>query len=158
MPPMESAVPLQAVAERIIARYLRRALNKDVDIVSGHAVQAARGIDIVCVAPDGARRSAKVKADPYFGTDAGKIGDRSLPFYRADTGSFAFEAVANAATREPGWMRLTPLCYRLQDGASFTPPRHRILLGITATSSQTTLSRQGGAHRRRSLEQGRNPS
>jgi hypothetical protein len=104
MTPRESAVPLQAVAERVIARYLRRAMNKDVDIVSRHAVQAARGIDIVYASPDGVRRSAKVKADSYFGTDTRKIGDRSLPFYRADTGSFAFEAVADSVTREPGWM------------------------------------------------------
>ena len=103
MAPPEPATPLQAVAERIIARYLQRGLSKDVDIVSGHAVQAAQGIDIVYTAPDGVRRSAKVKADPYFGNDARKIGDRSLPFYRADTGSFAFESVADAVTREPGW-------------------------------------------------------
>ena len=39
---------------------------------------------------------------PIF--DAGKIGDRSLAFYRPDTGSYAFEAVADAVTREPGWI------------------------------------------------------
>jgi hypothetical protein len=44
-----------------------------------------------------------VKADPYFGTDPRKIGDRELVFYRADEGCLAFEAVANSATRELGW-------------------------------------------------------
>ena len=99
----ESDVPLQSVAERIIARYLRRGLGSDAEIVSGSVMQAARGIDIIH-ALDGVRRTIKVKAAPYFGTDQAKIGDRSLVFYRADTGSFAFEAVADAATREPGWI------------------------------------------------------
>jgi hypothetical protein len=46
----------------------------------------------------------KVKADPYFGTDPASINDHSLLFYRANQDSFAFEAVANSATKEPGWM------------------------------------------------------
>jgi len=96
--------PLQEVAERIVARYLKRGLTSDVQIVSGFRVHASRGVDITTQSADGARRSVKVKADPYYGTDASKVGDRSLPYYRADTGSVAFEAVANAATKAPGWM------------------------------------------------------
>jgi hypothetical protein len=96
--------PLQSVAERILARYLSFGGARDVEIVSRLEVYTTRGIDIRFTAADGERREVKVKADPYFGTDARKIGDRALPFYRADTGSFAFEAVANAATQEPGWM------------------------------------------------------
>jgi hypothetical protein len=96
--------PLQSVAERIIARYLNRGLSQDVEIVSGYSVHANRGIDITYVAPNGDRRSVKVKPDPYFGTDTDKIGDRSLSYYRADTGSLAFEALADATTKEPGWM------------------------------------------------------
>jgi hypothetical protein len=98
------ANPLQSVAERIIARYLNRGLSKDVEIVSGYSADSTHGIDITYVAPDGGRRSVKVKPDPYFGTDADKIGDRSLSYYRADTGSLAFESLADATTREPGWM------------------------------------------------------
>ena len=49
-----------------------------------HAV-ASRDIDITYSAR-GERRSVKVKADPYFGTDSAKIGDRSLAFYRAVLG------------------------------------------------------------------------
>jgi hypothetical protein len=104
MEPSEQVVPLQAVAERIIARYLVRIEASDVDVVSGSVVSASRGIDLTYATPDGGRRSIKVKADPYFGTDSKKITDRSLSFYRAETGSFAFESVADAATREPGWM------------------------------------------------------
>jgi hypothetical protein len=95
--------PLQAVAERIVARYLRRGIT-DVQIVSSFTMHADRGVDIVVNSPSGFRRTIKVKADPYFGTDAGKIGDRSLSYYRADTGSLAFEVLANSATKEPGWM------------------------------------------------------
>jgi hypothetical protein len=96
--------PLQAVAERIIARYLKRGVTSDVQIVSGFSTHANRGVDITIPAAGGLRHGIKVKADPYFGTDASKIGDRTLSYYRADTGSFAFEALANTATREPGWM------------------------------------------------------
>jgi hypothetical protein len=97
-------VPLQAVAERIIARDLLRGVTSDVDIVSDARAHAGRGVDMNYEAAPGVRRAVKVKADPYFGTDSGMIGDRSLSFYRADTGSFAFESLADAATREPGWM------------------------------------------------------
>lgn len=44
-----------------------------------------------------------MKADPYFGIDEGRIADRSLPFYRADTALLAFETLADASTRQPGW-------------------------------------------------------
>jgi hypothetical protein len=98
------AGPLHLAAERIVARYLSRGLTKDVQIVSASPFHPGRGVDITCVTPDGDRRAIKVKADPYCGTDPGMIADRRLPFYRADTGSFAFESVANASTKEPGWM------------------------------------------------------
>jgi hypothetical protein len=97
------AMLLQQVAERIIARYLTRSGRADVQIVSGFEAHRSRGVDIT-YAWQGGRREIKVKADPYFGTDASKIRNRALTFYRADTGAYAFEAVANSATREPGWM------------------------------------------------------
>lgn len=46
----------------------------------------------------------KVKPDPYFGTDPRVIADHSRTFYRADAAVYAFEAVANSATRQPGWV------------------------------------------------------
>jgi hypothetical protein len=94
---------LQQVAERIIARYLINSGKLDVQIVSGFEAHSRRGVDIT-YAWQGGRRKIKLKADPYFGTDSSKIRDRSLTFYRPDTGAYAFEAVGNSATREPGWM------------------------------------------------------
>jgi hypothetical protein len=104
MLPRSSISPLQTVAERIMARYLTRGMSRDVEIVSHFEIYTTRGIDITYTDSAGERRAVKVKADPYFGTDTNKIGDRSLAFYRADTHTFAFESVANASTHEPGWM------------------------------------------------------
>ena len=101
----DSGAPLlQAVAERIIARHLTRGFSRDVKIVSELVTFRGPGIDVGYTTSDGARRTVKVKADAYCGTDSGKIDDRALAFYRADTRAFAFESVANTATREPGWM------------------------------------------------------
>ena len=101
--PASGQILLQQVAERIIARHLTNTGRSDVQVVSGFEAHGGRGVDI-SYAWQGGRREIKVKADPYFGTDTSKIRDRSLTFYRQDTGSYAFEVVANAATREPGWM------------------------------------------------------
>ncbi len=94
---------LQDVAQRILARYLERQGRTDVGIVSSFRSLGGRGIDIT-YPWQGAQHRIKVKADPYFGVDAAKVRDRSLAFYREDSGCFAFEAVANTATREPGWV------------------------------------------------------
>ena len=104
---------LESVAERILTRYLGRGSAQGAEAVSGSLTFASRGIDITYSA-GAERRSVKVKADPYFGTDSAKIGDRSLAFYRADTGMAALEAVANSTTRQPGWMLESDadeLCY-----------------------------------------------
>ncbi|MDR3686307.1 MAG: hypothetical protein P4L93_05050 [Coriobacteriia bacterium] len=104
---------LQSVAQRILTRYLGRGSAQGAEAVSGSLTFASRGIDIT-YSVGGQRRSVKVKADPYFGTDSAKIGDRSLAFYRADTGMAALEAVANSTTRQPGWMiesDADELCY-----------------------------------------------
>jgi hypothetical protein len=90
------------VAERIIAAYLLAGGASRAEIVTGSAASRASGIDIVVLGGPESRR-IKVKADPYFGTDERKVADRALSFYRADTESYAFEAVANSITREPGW-------------------------------------------------------
>ncbi|MDH4140517.1 MAG: hypothetical protein OEV43_08090 [Coriobacteriia bacterium] len=97
------AVLLQQVAERVICRYLEKAGHDNVMIVSGKADTVGPGVDIIYKYA-GTTEKVKVKPDAYFGTDPGKVRDRSLPFYRSDVGHYAFEAVANAATREPGWM------------------------------------------------------
>lgn len=94
---------LQRVAERILARYLESNGRQGVEVVSNFSSLGGRGIDLT-YAWQGSRMRIKVKPDPYFGIDAAKVGARAFSFYRAETGSYAFEAVANAATREPGWM------------------------------------------------------
>jgi len=43
-----------------------------------------------------------------FGTDPSKVRDRARVFYRANAESYAFEAVANAAMRTPGWIFSSP--------------------------------------------------
>ena len=63
-----------------------------------------QGIDITASDAANAPVRIKLKADPYFGVDPVKIANRSLPFYRSDAGQFAFESVADGATREPGWV------------------------------------------------------
>lgn len=93
---------LQQVAERIIVRYLLVRGASRAEIVSGDSAAHGREVDIVAIDGKMSRR-IKVKADPYFGTDSRKIGERRLEFYRADSGSLGLEAVANSATREPGW-------------------------------------------------------
>ena len=66
---------------------------------------AGRGVDIVVSLATAAARVIKVKADPYFGTDPAKIARSHACRSTAPTPvSSRFEAVANSATREPGWM------------------------------------------------------
>jgi hypothetical protein len=93
---------LQEVATRIITKYLSVRGATRAEVVTATQNSHGHGVDIVAI--DGrVSRRIKVKADPYFGTDSRKIGDRGLSFYRADSGCLAFEAVANTSTRELGW-------------------------------------------------------
>lgn len=94
---------LDKVAQRVVARYLTGLGRSDVHVGSAFESLGGRGIDVT-YPWRGRQHGIKVKSDPYFGTDAGKIADRALPYYRADTAHYAFEAVANSATREPGWV------------------------------------------------------
>lgn len=94
---------LQAAAERIVARYLAQTGKLDVVRTGGREALGGKNVDIT-YSWQGGRRKVKVKADPYVGTDPAKISNRELPFYRSDAGIYAFEAVANSATREPGWV------------------------------------------------------
>jgi hypothetical protein len=94
---------LQDVAERIIARWLVQQGRLDVALTHGRQSLGGRAVDLT-YAWQGGQHRVKIKADPYFGSDPRRIADRALTFYRPDQRMFAFEAVANAATREPGWM------------------------------------------------------
>lgn len=94
---------LQAAAERIVAAWLQLQGRKDVSRTNGRQSLGGRHVDITYSGASGLRR-AKVKPDAYFGVDPAKINDRSLVFYREDVRSYAFEALANVATRESGWM------------------------------------------------------
>ena len=98
---------LQSVAERILAAHLKAGGARDVEVVSGFESLGGHGVDII-FSHAGKRTQIKVKPDPYFGTDPAKINDRSRVFYRANVDSYAFEAVANTATRAPGWIFSSP--------------------------------------------------
>lgn len=94
---------LQRVSERIIGRWLETQGRVGVERTGGLRSFGGRSVDLTYSWQGGLRR-IKVKADPYFGTDPMRISDRALTFYRASSGAYAFESVANAATREPGWI------------------------------------------------------
>lgn len=103
---LTGSVLLHAVAERVVARYVRRT-GADVSVVDPHLVGASGSVDMMC--DFGAQRqSLKVKADAYFGSDPAKIADRELTFYRPETAAYAFESISDASTREPGWMFSSP--------------------------------------------------
>ncbi len=94
---------LQRAAERILVRWLIRQGRMDVHLTGGLQSLGGRAVDLT-YAWQGGQWRIKIKPDSYFGTDPRKIADRALTYYRGDASAFAFEAVANAATREPGWM------------------------------------------------------
>lgn len=101
---MNRGLPLlQSVAERIIVRWLEEQGHSDVVRTLGRQSLGGRSVDITYT-HQGSVHKIKVKADPYYGINADRVDDRSLPYYRADEGCYAFEAVANVATREIGWM------------------------------------------------------
>ncbi len=93
---------LQAVSERVLLRWMERQGRVDVQSTNGFR-SLGKAVDAT-YSWEGSRRRVKVKPDPYFGTDNALIADRALTYYRADSGAYAFEAVANTATREPGWI------------------------------------------------------
>ncbi len=96
------AVLFNAVADRILAAHLVRTGHSDVMIVRG---KSSVGSDVDLVHRDGGKTvRVKVKPDAYFGIDPVKVHDRELPFYRSDVSHYAFEAVADSLTREPGWV------------------------------------------------------
>jgi hypothetical protein len=98
------AALLQAVASRIIDRYVREGGATGVLRVDGAADPLRlSGVDIVC-SRGGQSTKIKVKADPYYGSDPRKIADHELAFYRAPVDCYAFETISHHVTRDPGWM------------------------------------------------------
>lgn len=95
---------LQCVAERILAKHLERVGMTDVTIVHPWPSPSNHGGVDLTYRSGGMNLRAKVKPDAYFGKDAAKAGNRDLAFYRAEGPSYGIEAIADAATREPGWI------------------------------------------------------
>jgi hypothetical protein len=95
---------LQAVAGRILERYMREGGATGVLRVDEETDPSRLGgVDLVYIR-SGRTVRAKIKADPYFGTDPTKIADQQRSFYRTPTNCYAFETIAHHVTREPGWM------------------------------------------------------
>ncbi len=94
---------LHAVAGRILVRYLRGKGYSDA-MLTADILDAAEGVDLTYTSA-GRRIGVKIKADSYYGIDPQKVSDRDLSFYRNETHSYGFEAIADAATRQPGWLQ-----------------------------------------------------
>lgn len=101
---------IHEVGKRILGRYFETAGARDVVVSpamrtdgTGVDIRRAEGLNAI---------TAKVKVDYYFGSDAAKIANRDYTFYRTDTASYALEAIADTATRAPGWV-LTSLADQL---------------------------------------------
>lgn len=93
---------IHEVGKRILGRYLETSGARDVELSPATRADGT-GIDI--------RRTegltaitAKVRVDYYYGNDQAKIANRDFTFYRTDTASYALEAIADTATRAPGWV------------------------------------------------------
>ena len=99
---LKPAELMHGVAVRLVARHLSSSGAVDVRVASTGETLGV-GVDLSYVR-DGEVRRAKVKGDPYFGTNPALVADLSLPFYRADAQSYALETIADAATRAPGWI------------------------------------------------------
>lgn len=93
---------IHEVGKRILARYLERQGTTDIQL-SGQ-FRDPIGVDIRH-SEAGRTIGIKVKVDVYCGTDPAKINDRSLTYYRNDTASYGLEAIADTASREPGWIQ-----------------------------------------------------
>lgn len=103
MPLSDSSDLLQHVAHRIIVAWLETHGMTDIEAGGRLVSLTGKAVDIACTSR-GTRHRIKLKPDAYFGTDAAKISDRALSFYRADAQAFGIETVANAFTKEPGWI------------------------------------------------------
>lgn len=101
--PLTGSPLMHEVGKRILGRYFETSGARDVEIAPSMRVDAT-GIDIRRLeGPENI--TAKVKVDYYCGTDPAKIGNRDFTFYRADTASYALEAMSDTATRTAGWVQ-----------------------------------------------------
>lgn len=95
---------LDAVAQRILVRYLRHAGATGVMAIDPASDQSRfTAVDLVYTL-GGKTERVKVKPDTYFGTDPRKIADHDRPFYRNLGNAYAFETISHHVTREPGWI------------------------------------------------------
>jgi len=93
---------LHNVGLRIVSGYLVSAGYRD---VHGYADVRDEAAAIDLSYRDGVSAvTVTLKVDPYFGTDPMAASDRSLPFYRTASDTYALEVVANSLTRQPGWL------------------------------------------------------
>lgn len=93
---------IHEVGKRILKRHLEQGGAQNVEL-SAALRSDPIGVDIRRT--EGGRPIAsKVKIDVYCGIDPAKVDDRELTFYRTDTASYALEAIADTATRAPGWV------------------------------------------------------
>ncbi|MHB1017256.1 MAG: hypothetical protein ACYC2X_05145 [Coriobacteriia bacterium] len=90
------------VAKRIVGAYLARNGGVSVAVTPSERT-ISDGIDIRYMMA-GRPTTARVQADCYFGTDAEKAADRSLPMYRMESSTYALEEIADVATKMPGWI------------------------------------------------------
>ncbi|PKQ19600.1 MAG: hypothetical protein CVT66_09460 [Actinobacteria bacterium HGW-Actinobacteria-6] len=100
---LSGTVLLHEVAKRIILRYLRTRGFLDA-VIASDMLDEAEGVDLTYTT-GGRRTTVKVKADAYYGIDPAKVADRDLIYYRAETSSYGFEAIADSVTRRPGWLQ-----------------------------------------------------
>ncbi|MBN2248411.1 MAG: hypothetical protein JW733_06900 [Coriobacteriia bacterium] len=99
---LTGAALTREVAKRIVGAYL--AHNGGVNIAIAPTERTVSdGVDIRYMIA-GRPTAARVQADCYFGTDAEKAADRSLPMYRLESSTYALEEIADVATKMPGWM------------------------------------------------------
>lgn len=109
---------IHEVGKRILARYFELGGATNVELSAAARIDPI-GVDIRR-AEGGRLIAAKVKVDCYCGTDPVKAADRTLTFYRNDTASYALEAIADTATRVPGWVQTSMadqlLYYRIAIG------------------------------------------
>lgn len=99
---LDGPLLIHEVGKRILKRQLEREGAHDVQLSAAGRIDPI-GVDVRWL-NGGKAHAAKVKVDSYCGLDAAKVADRDLVYYRTDTASYALEAIADTATRAPGWM------------------------------------------------------
>lgn len=99
---LAGAALTREVAKRVVGSYLSR--NGGVSVALSPAGRTKPdGVDIRYMMA-GKPLTARVQADCYFGTDAEKAADRSLPMYRVESPTYALEEAADVTDKMPGWV------------------------------------------------------